>query len=270
VAMKPHEYRQNVLRIEDVHVTKGDNVILRGVNATIRNVVRPGLTQGQVVALLGPSGIGKTTLFRIMAGLEAPDRGRVLLGEAGAPVRAGLVGVVAQQYPLFAHRTVRGNMAVADRSRQGGPKADDMLQLLGLQEHASKYPSQLSGGQRQRAAIAQQFMCSEHYLLMDEPFSGLDLLAVRSVVSLICKLASQDELKTIIVVTHDIQAALLVADTLWVMGREHDSSGAVIPGAKIVAEYNLIERGLAWQENMASLPEFAGMLAEIHSLFPKL
>src|SRR5205807_709075 len=125
-----------------------------------------GRTQGQVVGLLGPSGMGKTTLFRVLAGLDAPDRGAVLLGEEGRPVERGMVGVVAQNYPLFSHRTVLSNLIVAGRSSgesgsEAGRHARDLLGRFDLAAHAYKYPAQLSGGQRQRVAIAQQFMCSE-------------------------------------------------------------------------------------------------------------
>src|SRR5688572_23529969 len=104
-----YEHKSVLLKAENVSVAKGGVTILRDVNLEIRDVVRPDKTVGQVVGLLGPSGIGKTTLFRILAGLEPPDTGRVLIGEEQKPVERGRVGVVAQHYPLFAHRTVLGN-----------------------------------------------------------------------------------------------------------------------------------------------------------------
>lgn len=270
-----YEYKETLLKVENVSLTLGGNLILRDVNLEIKNLVRPGATQGQVVGLLGPSGIGKTRLFRILAGLDAPDTGRVLVEAAGRPVERGMVGVVAQHYPLFAHRTIAGNLAVAVRQAglNGGAAKERAAQLLkrfGLEEHASKYPAQLSGGQRQRAAIAQQFMCSEHFLLMDEPFSGLDPNALGRVAAFITEMAASDELKTFIVVTHDIAAALEVCDTLWLLGRDHDDKGNVIPGARVQAIYNLAERGLAWQKNISTTPAFLALLAEIKGVFPRL
>lgn len=270
-----YEIKECLLKIEGVGLTLGGKKILRDVNVEIRNIHRPGLSQGQVVALLGPSGIGKTRLFRIMAGLDQPDEGQVLLGETQKPVRKGEVGVVAQNYPLFRHRTVLSNLVVAGRQvglnkSEATDKANQLLTELSLAEHATKYPVQLSGGQRQRVAIAQQFMCSEHLLLMDEPFSGLDLLAVDRVVNMISSLAAQDELKTLVIVTHDITAALEVADTVWVLGRDRDEKGEVIPGAKIQASFNLIELGLAWRHGITTDPAFIELVRQIREIYPRL
>ena len=253
----------------------GGSVILRDVNLEVKDILRPGLTQGQVVGLLGPSGIGKTCLFRILAGLDSPDTGSVLIGTEGQPVERGMVGVVAQNYPLFTHRTVLGNLLVAGKraglsTAKANEKATGLLQRFGLEEHVRKYPAQLSGGQRQRMAIAQQFMCSEHFLLMDEPFSGLDLVAVQNVCDSICEMAGSDELRTFIVVTHDIIAALEVSDTIWLLGRDRDAAGGLIPGARVQAAYNLIERGLAWRKGVSATPEFAELVREIREVFPRL
>jgi polar amino acid transport system ATP-binding protein/sulfate transport system ATP-binding protein len=272
---RPYELKEALLQVENVSLTLGGNLILRDVNLEIRDIVRPGMTQGQVVGLLGPSGIGKTRLFRILAGLDAPDTGAVRITEEGRPVERGMVGVVAQHYPLFAHRTVLGNLAVAGRqaglsARDAAAKAAGLLQRFGMEGHGRKYPSQLSGGQRQRVAIAQQFMCSEHFLLMDEPFSGLDLNAVDRVSAFITEMARSDEHKTFIVVTHDVDAALEVSDTIWLLGRDRDAQDRIIPGARIQRSYNLIDRGLAWREGIATTPEFLALLREIREIFPRL
>ena len=270
--MKNVEYRSTILRVQDVSLTLSNNRILSGVNAEIRDIYRPNHITGQVVGLLGPSGIGKTRLFRIIAGLDEPDSGSVLVGEAQVPVRRGMVGVVAQNYPLFPHRTVVGNLIIAGR-RAGlagdaaAKKAADYLERFGLNGCGNQYPFQISGGQRQRAAIAQQFMCSEHFLLMDEPFSGLDPMAVENVCELIGELASVHTLNTIIVVTHDIASAIAVSDTLWLMGRDSNSDGSLSPGAKVRATYDLVERGLAWRKDITATPEFMDLHREIRERF---
>jgi NitT/TauT family transport system ATP-binding protein len=270
-----HHYGATILKATNVSLALSGTVILRDVNLEIKDVRRPDKIAGQVVGLLGPSGIGKTSLFRILAGLDKPDSGEVLLGEEQKPVQRGMVGVVAQDYPLFAHRTVLGNLMVAGRlaglsGQQARERAQGFLARFGIEDRAKRYPIQLSGGQRQRVAIAQQFMCSEHFLLLDEPFSGLDPVGVDHVAKLLEEVACMDELNTIIVVTHDITAALEVADTIWLMGRDRDAQGKMIPGARVQESYNLIERGLAWREGVSTTPEFLLLAREIRSRFPSL
>ncbi|HKV13040.1 MAG TPA: ATP-binding cassette domain-containing protein [Thermoanaerobaculia bacterium] len=275
MAIHAYETKSTILKAENVNVVKGGVQILRDVNLEIKDIVRPDTVAGQVVGLLGPSGIGKTSLFRVLAGLEVPTSGRVLIGEEGRPVQRGMVGVVAQNYPLFAHRTVLGNLTVAGRraglSRAAAKeKAMGFLKRFNMEDRANVYPPQLSGGQRQRVAIAQQFMCSEHFLLLDEPFSGLDPMAIDRVCELLSEVACMHEMNTIVVVTHDIAAALEVADTIWLMGRDRDEKGQIIPGAKIQESYNLIERGLAWRDGIATTPEFMLVMREIRARFPSL
>ena len=269
------EYRDTLLKATGVSLTLGKNVILRDLNLEIRDIYRPGMVTGQVVGVLGPSGIGKTRLFRVLSGIDEPNTGSVLIGSDSKPVKRGMVGVIAQNYPLFEHRTVLGNLQLAARCaglcrEDALKKALAFLDRFGLEDRGDLYPCQLSGGQRQRVAIAQQFLCSEHFVLMDEPFSGLDLIAVDQVCKMISEVANADELNTVIVVTHDIAAAVAVADTIWLLGRDRDKEGRIIPGAKIKATYNLIERGLAWTPGITETKEFIDVVCEIRAVFPSL
>lgn len=274
--MNDYSYQaaETLLQIDKVSFAHGQTLVLRDVDLTIKNLVRPELQQGQVGALLGPSGVGKTTLLRLLAGLETPDAGTICLSD-GKPLTRGQIGVVAQHYPLFSHRTVLSNLVVAGKQAGLGGRAArgmalELLERFDLREQANQYPSQLSGGQRQRTAIAQQFMGCDGFLLLDEPFSGLDIIAQEAVIHFIAEMAARDEKMTFLVITHDITAAMQIADTVWLLGRDRDESSHVVPGARIQETYNLVERGLAWRPNIAQLPEFDVLRREIRARFASL
>ncbi|MBV9110227.1 MAG: ABC transporter ATP-binding protein [Gemmatimonadetes bacterium] len=270
-----YERKAVLLDIQGVTFARNGVPILRDVSAQIRDVVRPGVKQGQIVGLLGPSGVGKTTLFKILAGLVKPDAGTVKIGEKGVHATPGLVGVVAQNYILFEHRSVIGNLVLA--ARQAGLSAADAkaaatkyLERFGLKGHEDKFPMQLSGGQRQRVAIAQQLLCSENYLVMDEPFSGLDVIQQENVQALLQEVSQVNEENTLIIVTHDVSAAVAVCDTIWLMGRDRDPQGNVIPGARVVEEIDLIERDLCWHPDIRQRPEYNKLVNEIKERFHTL
>lgn len=273
------ERKETLLKIDNVSQVFGENVVLREINAEVKNIVRtdrPDIKQGQVVCLLGPSGVGKTQLFRIMAGLSNPTSGSVLLGPEGRPVARGEVGVVFQNYPLFNHRTVLHNLMIAARKagmkkKEAKERSIELLQRFNLAERANYFPAQLSGGQRQRVAIAQQIICSRYFLLMDEPYSGLDLLMKETVSELILQVSTMHEFNTIIVTTHNIADSLVIADTIWILGLERDlATGNFIPGARIRQEIDLVSQGLAWQPNIKALPQFRDTVFEIEQLFRDL
>lgn len=249
-----------LLHIKDVSLTIGQNQILSHVNAEIHNIEG----HGQVVALLGRSGCGKTSLFMVNAGLWQPTEGQVLIGRECALVHPGMVGVVFQNYPLLKHRTVLGNLLVAARQKGGQvstakERVAAILERFQLTDRQHAYPAQLSGGQRQRVAIARQLLCSDHFLLMDEPFSGLDPVMKENVCHLLTEVASDDDLNTIVLTTHDIGSALAVADEIWLMSK-----------GQIVESYDLIDLGLAWHPELIFTPEFAKFEQEIRGRFRSL
>jgi NitT/TauT family transport system ATP-binding protein len=274
-----YNFGRTLLNVKDLNVAFDGVSVLRNVNFDIKDIIRPGRTQGQVDALLAPSGMGKTTLFRCIAGLSHQTGGVIEIAPNGddnlIPVEAGLVGVVAQDYPLFSHLTVMDNLMLAAMERNKDRKtANDCvmayLERFQLADKGTLYPHQLSGGQKQRVSIIQQMACNNHLLLMDEPFSGLDILMKEEVQNLITDVASQNDLNSVIVTTHDIQSAIAVADTILLLGRERDASGKLIPGAFIKHSYNLIEMGLSWHPNVSEIPAFAELEREIKARFKEL
>jgi iron(III) transport system ATP-binding protein len=185
------------------------------------------LHQGEILALVGPSGCGKSTLLRLLAGLATPSAGqitvdgRMLSGPGMQPVPAEQrgVGLVFQDHALFPHLTVMKNvlfgvhrLPVAERQA----RAREVLELVGLQDYGARYPHELSGGQQQRVALARALAPRPKVLLMDEPFSGLDMQSRsqirREVLSIISASGT-----TAILVTHDPEEAMLAGDRVAVM-----------------------------------------------------
>ena len=247
--------------------------VLKNIHQQVRNITRPGVAQGQVVAILGPSGIGKSTLFELIAGLRAPQKGSIQTYDAAkaalVPVEDGMVGMVYQSYELFPFLTVRGQLELGARKGnlsgdEAAKKVDFYLDHFRLRDHSRKYPNQLSGGQRQRLAIAQQLLCSTSVLLMDEPFSGLDPLLKNSICELIADVAQLDELMTIIIVSHDIEPTMAIADTVWLMGKTADGS------ASIVETIDMMKLGFCWRKNIREDADFQRLVQGVTKRFEQL
>jgi sulfate transport system ATP-binding protein len=179
---------------------------------------------GSLTALLGPSGGGKSTLLRVIAGLEQPDGGRVLIsGEdtTTTPARKRGVGFVFQHYAPFKHMTVRNNVAFGLKIRKR-PKAetrakvDELLGLVHLEGFADRYPAQLSGGQRQRMALARALAVEPRVLLLDEPFGALDATVRKELRAWLRRLHDEVHVTTIFV-THDQEEAMEVAEQIVVL-----------------------------------------------------
>lgn len=196
----------------------GDFVALDGVSLSVAT--------GSLTALLGPSGSGKSTLLRIVAGLEQPDSGEVLISGEDAtsvtPQQRG-VGFVFQHYAAFKHMTVRDNIAFGLKVRKR-PKAeirdrvDQLLKLVQLQPFGHRYPAQLSGGQRQRMALARALAVEPKVLLLDEPFGALDARVRAELREWLRRLHDEVHVTTVFV-THDQEEAMEVADQIAVVNR---------------------------------------------------
>jgi sulfate transport system ATP-binding protein len=197
---------------------------------TILDRVSLDIPEGGLVALLGPSGSGKTTLLRVIAGLERPDEGEVLIrGEASSGRRPQdrQVGFVFQHYALFPLMSVRQNIAfgleVKPRAQRPGREAirarvDELLELIQLDSYGHRLPSELSGGQRQRVALARALATEPSVLLLDEPFGALDAQVRAELRQWLRRLHDVSKVTTVLV-THDQEEAMEVADTVAVMNR---------------------------------------------------
>ena len=181
---------------------------------------------GSLVALLGPSGSGKSTLLRLIAGLEMPDSGRILLTGKDATnqsVQERNIGFVFQHYALFKHMTVRQNIAFGLEIRKGAKgktkgRVEELLELVQLSGLGDRYPSQLSGGQRQRVALARALAVEPKVLLLDEPFGALDAKVRKDLRAWLRRLHDEVHVTTVFV-THDQEEAMEVSDEIVVMNK---------------------------------------------------
>lgn len=204
------------------------NITKRFGNFSVLQNVSLEVKSGELLALLGPSGSGKTTLLRIIAGLEQPETGCILLNKKEATNRNPAqrrVGFVFQHYALFRHMTVFENVAfgLKVRPRRARPskieihrKVMELLKLVQLESQAGHYPSQLSGGQRQRIALARALAVEPEILLLDEPFGALDANVRRELRRWLRRLHDELHVSSVFV-THDQEEALEIADRVAIM-----------------------------------------------------
>ena len=219
------------------------------------------IAEGEFVAVVGPTGCGKSTLLNVAAGLLAPTQGSVLVfGERlrGLNSRAGYL---FQNEALMPWRTALQNVTAGLEfhhvgAAQARPRAADWLKRVGLAAHAHKYPHELSGGMRKRVALAQTLILDPKILLMDEPFSALDVQTRSLMENELLQLWAQDR-KSVVFVTHDLEEAIALSDRVVVMSagpasRLIDEFAIDLPRPRDVAEIRLTQRfvelhRLIWQ-----------------------
>jgi polar amino acid transport system ATP-binding protein len=252
------EYKETktLLFVQDLSAGYDGKIIIQNVNIIVKDVIREGYdATGQTIAVLGRSGRGKSTLFKALTGLLKPLSGQLLITDLSTanendarPLTEGDMGFVDQKYTLFRHKTITQICEYALRkSKATKPEKDALIKEYltnwGLIEHKDKYSNELSGGQRQRVAIIEQMLTSKHFMILDEPFSGLDVGNIEKVKQSLQRIGEADELNTTIFSTHDIRLAVELADMIYVVGFPE---GETI--STIVKAYDLKAMGLAWKE----------------------
>ena len=256
-----------LLKATNINLKYDSRQILRDVNFEILDIHRDGMIQGQVISLIGRSGIGKTQLFKILAGLIPPTSGTVTIGAQQKPVVAGEVGMIPQNYILFNHRTIYNNLRIGLNNcgkkvsdKEAKEQIEYYAQKFDLQEHLKKFPAQLSGGQRQRVSIIQQVLTGNKFILLDEPFSGLDPLMKDRVDELLLQIVNLDEENTLIIVSHDIINTLALSDTAFILACEKGKEGSTI-----VETIDLVELGFAWNPGIKADHKFQDLVVDIKS-----
>lgn len=216
-----------MLEIKNLAKVFGERVIFKEMDLTIND--------GEVLSIVGPSGIGKTTFLRILAGLLPADQGELILDNESLDItgnrQGAQVGVIFQDFNLFPHYTVKQNVALAPQlvkkvaKKEAEKESEELLKNLGLVEQMDQYPFQLSGGQKQRVAIARALAMKPGILAYDEPTSGLDAESTKRVIKVIQQLKTQGV--TQLIVTHDLPFAQAVADQTFDFGVDVARGGSL-------------------------------------------
>ena len=197
------------------------------------------LKAGEIVCLIGTSGVGKTTLFHVLAGLTRPDEGQVLLEDGEITGQAGKISYMLQKDLLLPYRTIEDNISLplliqGNSKKQARKQMEEYYSLFGLEGTAKKYPFQLSGGMRQRAALLRTYMFSQKVALLDEPFSALDAITKRQMHQWYLDIMKKIQLSTIFI-SHDMDEAIMLSDRIYVMAGK--------PG-RIVGELSIDHLGM--------------------------
>lgn len=216
-----------MLEIKNLAKAFDERVIFKDMDLTIND--------GEVLSIVGPSGIGKTTFLRILAGLLPADRGKLILNNEPLDIsgnrQGAQVGVIFQDFNLFPQYTVKENITLAPQlvkkmtKNEANANAEELLNNLGLAEQTNQYPFQLSGGQKQRVAIARALAMKPGILAYDEPTSGLDAGSTDRVINVIQHLKEQGV--TQLIVTHDLPFAQAVADQTFDFGTDVSRGGSL-------------------------------------------
>ena len=211
-----------LLSLSEINKSFDSRQVLKNINLNI--------SQGEFVSLVGVSGSGKSTLLNIIAGLEKPDSGLVLLNGESLNGKTGKVSYMFQKDLLFPYYTILDNVILpliisGMKKEDAQKKAEPFFAQFGLDGTQQKYPKQLSGGMKQRAAFLRTYLSSKDLMLLDEPFSALDMITKNKMHEWYLNVMSKLKLTTLII-THDIEEAILLSDRIFIMNNVNSNEAS--------------------------------------------
>ena len=240
------------LEVKGVSVAFSDKKVLEDIQVN--------LAEGGLVSLLGASGVGKTTLFHVIAGLLAPDTGSVWLEGEEITGRPGKISYMLQKDMLLPYKTVLDNVSLPLQIKKMGKRAarqeaKQYFREFGLEGYEEKYPSQLSGGMKQRAALLRTYLFSSEVALLDEPFSALDTMTKSAMHQWYLAVMERIHLSTLLI-THDMDEAILLSDRIYILaGKPGKIRAEICIGRKKPRnpDFTLTEEFLSYKKRIIEL-----------------
>lgn len=201
------------LLVQHINQSFGDKEILHDVSLSVK--------PNEIVSILGVSGIGKTTLFNIIAGINQPKSGNIVFNDEDITGQAGHLGYMLQKDLLLPFRTIMNNVILPDlvkgvKKSAAIARAEPLFEFFGLTGYENKYPHELSGGMKQRAALLRTFLSTKDLTLLDEPFSALDELTKRGIYQWYTDISRQMQNSTLLI-THSVDEAITLSDRIYIL-----------------------------------------------------
>ena len=247
--MNIYQTDMDILQVKNVEKAYKDKRIIENISISLR--------KGEIISLLGLSGVGKTTLFNIISGVESPDKGKVLLKEEDITSKPGHISYMLQKDLLIEQKTILENIISPLRikgvkKKVAIDKAKEYLEMFGLLGYENSYPNSLSGGMRQRAAFLRTYFASDEVVLLDEPFSALDAITKKEMHKWYKDISKNLNLSTIFI-THDIDEALELSDRVYLMIGSPGKIENEIIVEKTEGDFTLTENFLEYKKEILKL-----------------